>query len=164
MSNRRRQQPRPENTADTPQLLDWSTAVREIADRIADRTAYIVTTPGALIGALAERLADVPTWTAYIDNGTPLILATRNATLFGQAENISRLFGVGCAAVAVVPKTVRPALIRCAFGAHVPADGSCDLLPFVEPGEPVALPALFAAAFAQADPDAAAELFRDVPR
>ncbi len=136
-------------------ILGRAEAVDAIASAIADRDAFVIIVPPTLVTALAAPLGDVPAWTAYVDNGTPMVLTTTDAA----ALSIVDLLGVPAAAVVTVPKTVPATVLTQAIGQEVPADGSQDIVLLADPETGFMVwPVLFLDALAKVDPKAAAAI------
>jgi hypothetical protein len=122
-------------------------AVRAIAAHIADRDAYVITVPPDTLPALSRTLNGLPSWSAYLDNGTPVVMRTVRAGALAVADLLTETAGV-----LVVPKTVSAAELSRVVGQQVPADGSQDLVVLMSPqGGPVFWPLLFVDALAIAE-------------
>lgn len=135
-------------------ILDRDKAVQRIADRIADRDAYVITAPPDTLPLLSRTLDGIPGWTAYLDSGIPAILHTDRAGALLVADLL-----MDTAAVIVVPKTVPASELSKVVGQEVPADGSQDLVVLMPPdGGPIFWPLLFVDALAIVDPPVAAQL------
>lgn len=138
----------------TTRLIPRHEAVRAVADAVADRTSFVVLVPPALMRAVARSLSGIPRWRALVDNGTETVLSTNLPGLLPMSGLLSPTSGV-----LLIPKTVSARRIGRAFGQHVPADGSRDLLHLTEPGgRSTGYPGLFVAALDSVDPTSAAAI------
>lgn len=138
----------------TNELLNRDKAVRQIADHIADRDSYVITVPPTKLGALAAALAKhVPSWNAYLDNATGMILRTPLAGTVRFAERFAPT-----AAVVTVPKTIPAGRLSEALGQPVPPDGSQDIVILCTPGQAIFFPTVFVDALDIVDPHVAARL------
>lgn len=138
----------------TNELMNRSRAVREIADRIADRTHFVMISPTHRLARLVYDLAEqTPQWCAYLDSGSGMVLRTPHA---GTVAAI-KVF-IETAGVVTVPKTVPAAKLAAVVDQPVPEDGSQDLVVLYEPGEPMFWPTLFVNAIDLVDPKAAATI------
>lgn len=135
------------------ELLDRDQAVKNIAAHIADRDAYVITAPPDTLPRLSRTLDGVPSWSAYLDNGTPVILRTDRAGALIVADLL-----VETAGVLIVPKTVPAAALSRVVGQDVPADGSQDLVVLMPHEGPIFWPLLFVDALDIVDPQVAATL------
>jgi hypothetical protein len=141
----------------TNELIGRGQAVQQIADQLADRTSYVITTPAERLGPLVRALADhAPRWIAYLDNATGTVLRTPDASTVCAVDRVA-----DTAAVITVPKAVAPAALAAALGQPVPDDGSQDIFVLCGHGEPVPFPLLFVDALDLVDPVAAAQLRAD---
>lgn len=138
----------------TNELLTLPEGIKHIANQLADRHSFVITVPPGRLMQLADALeAHVPTWTAYLDNATGMVLRT---PLAGTIRHVTPF--APTAAVVTVPKTVPAEHVSKAIGQHVPADGSQDIVVLLTPGEPTYFPMLFVNAMELVDPDVAATL------
>ena len=135
-------------------IIDRATAVQEIAGRIRDRDAYVITAPPDTLPLLSRTLDGISSWSAYLDSGTPAILRTDRAGALLVADLLMETAGV-----IVVPKSVPAAELSKVVGQEVPADGSQDLVVLMPPdGGPVFWPLIFVDALEVVDPPVAAQL------
>jgi len=132
-------------------------AVHAIANRLADRDAFVLLVPPAMVPTAAHRLADVTGWTGYLDTGAPIVLRTSNSQVLTTLPLVVSHFGTTITAVITIPKTIPAATLRTTLGADIPADGSKDIVAIHESG-PLVWPLLFVDALTQVDPAAAAHL------
>jgi hypothetical protein len=131
-------------------------ALKAIAGHIADRDAFVVLVPPAMLDTVTHALRRTPQWRGYIDNGTGIILRADAATATALMPLMGAL-GIPTAAVLTVPKTVPASVLGEALGQHIPADGSQDIIG-IHDGGPLIWPLLFVDALALVDPAAAAQL------
>lgn len=138
-------------------LVDRQDAVAAIAAHLADRTAFIINIPPALISTAVEHLESIPGWTGHFDNGTPAVLRTGAGSLSLGVAQLLEALGAPFTAVVTVPKTVPAADLGRALDRDIPADGSQDIIGLYE-GGPIVWPMLFVEALDRVDPQAAAQL------
>ncbi|MFE2828478.1 hypothetical protein [Streptomyces sp. NPDC059271] len=135
-------------------LLTRDDAVRQIAQHIADRDAYVITAPPGALPRLSATLDELPHWTAYLDNGLPVAMRTGNASTLLVADALMETAGV-----IVVPKTVPASAVGQVVGQSMARDGSQDLVVLMPPdGGPIFWPLLFVDALDVVDPVVAAQL------
>lgn len=142
----------------TTTVIGRPAAVHQIAAPLADRSAFVIVTPPDLVADIAPRLGRLPTgWTAYLDNGTPVVVATGEPKAIALMAALSLPGGI--TAVVTVPKTVPAVMLTEAVGQEVPADGSQDLI-MLHSGwnRPIIWPMLFVDALEQVDPRATAQI------
>lgn len=137
----------------THELLARDRAVQKIAAHIADRDAYLVTIPPEALPRLSRSLDGLASWSAYLDNGTPVVLRTSRAGALLVSDLLMETAGV-----LVVPKSVPAAALSKVVGQEVPADGSQDLVVLASAVGPTFWPLLFVDALAVVDPRMAAQL------
>jgi hypothetical protein len=129
MSNRRKTRNigRPEPN---PQCMPVprAEAVRAIAAHVADRTAFVISAPPAMVESAARCLRGIGTGDCYMDNGLDAVFRLSGAYV-ALAEVMAGLLPGTAAAVFTVPKTVPAARLSEALqGQPVPGDGSRDLV------------------------------------
>jgi hypothetical protein len=112
--------------APPPELLPREDAAAQIAGYLADRTAYVIAVPPALVTSAAGRLAGIGTCRWYADNGA-LTLVLRGRAI-AAAGAVGALAPDATTAVAVVPKAVPARRLSGVLGHEIPADGSKDLV------------------------------------
>ncbi|MER7838439.1 hypothetical protein ABTY98_21755 [Streptomyces sp. NPDC096040] len=137
----------------TNELIDRDTAVQQIAAHIADRDAYVITTPPDALPRLSRSLENLSSWGAYLDSGTPVVLRTGRAGALLVVDMLMETAGV-----LVVPKTVPAAELGKVVGQDIPADGSQDLVVLMPREGPIFWPLLFVDALEIVDPAVAATL------
>ena len=126
-------------------------AVKDIAAHLADRSAFVVMVNPKVLGPLAGRLHLIPGWTAYIDNGTGIVM---RATDIGVLVVIDML--TPNAVVLTIPKTTPAATISEALSEPVPEDGSQDIILLgAKPNAPMFWSLLFLDALERVDPETA---------
>jgi hypothetical protein len=128
------------------------TAVRRIADHLADRDSFVITLGPATIPAVRTTLDQIPTWTLYLDSGLADVTRTN------QLEQLLRAELFPTAGVLTVPKTVPAHILRAVVGQALPDDGSQDVVILQNPDGTVDWPALFVDAVELVNPAIAAGL------
>lgn len=137
-------------------------AVRAIADALADRTSFVATVPPGMLATVADALARIPRWTAWLDCGLDTVLCVDDAHAITSTAALFAITRAPVLAVVTIPKTVPAKRLSRALGCPVPADGSRDVLIVGDGHEaPIAWPVLFLDALAHVDPAAAAQLRAD---
>lgn len=144
------------NISSTNELINRTSAVESIAEGIASHDDYVVTVPPAALPTLMAALADIPSWHAYLDNGTGLVLRTDRPD---SAQRVASLMPT--AAVVTVPKAAPSALLSAALGQPVDPDDEQDIVILTEPGKPVCWPMLFIDALDIVSPETAEQLRAD---
>lgn len=135
--------------------VDRGQIVRTIAGHIADRDSFVIATPPGMLAPLALALRELPpVWTAYLDNGLPLVLRTDQPSALAAVEMLTP-----ATAVVIVPKSIPATVLGEALGQEVAGDGSQDivLLRTTLQG-PMVWPVLFVDAVAIVDPRAAMQI------
>lgn len=138
----------------TNELLPRGRAALDVSARIAGGADYLITVPPGALLPLSAALDALPSWSAYLDSGSPLVVRTERS---GTLRDVA--LGGDAAGVIIVPKAVSAAELTKALGQCLPSDGSQDLIVLTSPdGGPIYWPLLFVDALALADPEAAAQL------
>ncbi|WP_405423530.1 hypothetical protein [Streptomyces erythrochromogenes] len=143
------------NISSTHELIPRPTALERIAAHLDAQDHYLITSPPDTVGRLMQNLEDIPSWMAYVDNGSPTVLRTERP---GAVRLASRILAV--ATVIVVAKTVPRRDLMAAIDQPEGAPAQ-DVFVLTTPGGPTWWPVLFADALALVDPEAAAELRRE---
>jgi hypothetical protein len=156
MSNRRKtRQPDP-----NPQCMPVprAAAVRAIAAHVADRTAFVISAPPAILESAAHCLSGIGEGDCYMDNGLDAVFRL-SGQYVALAEVMAGLLPDLTAAVFTVPKTVPAARLSEALQGHpIPEDGSQDLVLLHADENRVEFPLLLVEALARVDPDIAMQL------
>jgi hypothetical protein len=130
MSNRRKIRP-PSPPGPNPQCrpVPRADAVRAIAAHVADRTAFVISVPPALLESAAYCLRSIAACDCYLDNGLDAVFRL-SGEYVPLAEVMAALLPTAMtSAVFTVPKTVSAATLSQALqGQEIPADGSQDLV------------------------------------
>jgi hypothetical protein len=117
----------------TPQTR--GAAVRAVADALADRTSFVATVPPAMLSTVAEALAGVPEWSAYLDCGIDVVPRfDSDPSALSAILGLTALADAPVVGVVTIPKTVPADAIGRASGQHVPDDASRDVL-IIDEGE-----------------------------
>jgi hypothetical protein len=134
-------------------------AVSDIGAHIADRDAFVISIPPALIASAAARLSALPSCTWYADNGSEIVMRLAVPSI-PVIEAIDMLLPGMTAAAAIVPKTVPAAQLAAALShvTEIPGDGSRDLVMLQDDSGPVIWPRLLADALASVDQAFACQL------
>lgn len=133
-------------------------AVRAIAAHVADRTAFVISAPPAMLEGAARCLRKIGTGDCYMDNGLHAVFLL-SGEYVALAEGMAGLLPGTTAAVFTVPKTVSAATLSQALqGQEIPANGSQDLVLLHSDENRVEFPRLLAEALALVDPDVAMQL------
>jgi hypothetical protein len=133
--------------------IDRQEAVKAIAGHIADRDAFVVSVPPQLIQAVASRIDRLPKWTAFVDNGTDLVMTTSGFRMMAVIDLL-----VDTTAVLTVPKTVAASTLSEVVGQDVPADGSQDIVMLHTGAAPYIWPLLFLDALEVVDPGSPSQI------
>ncbi len=149
--------PRRNRTSMSTPIISRDDAIHAIANRLADRDAFVLFVPPGMVPTVARCLATVAGWTGYLDTGLPTVLRTSSSEALVMLPLVVSHFGATSTAVITVPKTVPAAALGKALGQHIPEDGSKDIVA-IHQGGPLVWPALFIDALALVDPAAAAHL------
>ncbi|MFI1937713.1 hypothetical protein ACH44C_11005 [Streptomyces purpureus] len=140
----------------THELIPRAHALQHIATRLDAQDHYLIASPPDTLGRLMTNLEDIPSWMAYVDNGSPTILRTERP---GAVRLAGRILAV--AAVVVVAKTVPRRDVMAALNRETNPGHTEDIFVLTTPGGRTWWPVLFAEALDLVDPAAAAELRND---
>jgi hypothetical protein len=134
-------------------------AVSDIAAHIADRDAFVISVPPALIATAAGRFSELPICTWYCGNGSGIVMRLAVASI-PVIEAVDMLLPGMTAAVAIVPKTVPAARLATALShiTEIPEDGSRDLVLLQDDSGVIVWPRLLVDALALVDPAIALQL------
>ena len=156
MSNRRKtRQPGQPGPNSRCMPVPRAEAVRAIAAHIADRTAFVISAPPAIVESAAHCLRAIGEGDCYMDNGLDTVFRLCGEYV-ALAEVMAGLLPGTAAAVFTVPKIVPAARLSEALqGQHVPEDGSQDLVLLHADEGLVQFPTLLIEALALVDPAAA---------
>ncbi len=126
-------------------------AVKDIAAHLADQTAFVMMVNPQKLELLADRLPMIPDWTAYVDNGTDVILRTADARVLMVVDML-----IENAVIVTIPKTVPATVIGEALAETIPADGAQDIVMVgYDPTQPMFWSLLFVDALQRVDPKTA---------
>lgn len=150
--NGQRHQRRRTSTTDT---IARRHAITEISACLADRDAYVVGIPPGALLDFAFRLENVPVMTAWVDNGTNVVLKTSDLPVLAVAVTV---MDFRAAAVVAIPKTVPAAVVRAAIDRDMPDDGSRDIVVLDDGGRLAYWPRLLVDALQRVDPAYTAQL------
>ncbi len=159
MSNRRKTR-KPGQPGPNPQCkpVARAEAVRAIAAHVADRTAFVISAPPAMVGSAARCLRGIGAGDCYMDNGLAVVFRL-SGEYVALAEVMAGLLPGTAAAVFTVPKTIPAARLSEALQGHpIPEDGSQDLVLLHVGEDRVEFPRLLLEAVALVDPDAVMQL------
>ncbi|MGW7344011.1 hypothetical protein [Streptomyces sp. NPDC054854] len=144
------------NINSTHELIPRPNALEHIAAHLDAQDHYLITSPPDTLGRLMQNLEDIPSWMAYVDNGSPTVLRTERP---GAVRLAGRILAV--AAVIVVAKTVPYRDVMAAIDRQPDGAPHEDVFVLTTPGAPTWWPVLFADALALVDPAAAADLRKE---
>ena len=82
------------------------TAVRAVADALVDRTSFVATVPPGALATVADALARIPRWTAWLDCGLDTVLRVDDARTVTSTAALFAITGAPVLAVVTIPKTV----------------------------------------------------------
>jgi hypothetical protein len=139
------------------QVGGYDLAVREVADRLADRTHFVISTCEHHVAEVATMLDGFAGTVGLFDSGQHAIL--RLTGPLGELGGIMPLLGLApLAAIVLLPKTTPASALRVFTAQPIAADGSQDIIVARDADGLAKLPRLLVDALNRIDPAFVARL------